>query len=182
MSLYSKYVVGFEGRPYVEGRYDCYELVRSWFNKHYDLGMENYARPDGLVVGGQTVLYKNMEALGFHIDQSATLNRLQLGDVLIMQVNTRGPDPNHVGVYVGNGYFLHHMYGRKSEADTITEKWKGRIMDIARHPDVVEVNRLTPLETVSITELMPPNMRMRYEGIPASIVEPDGGTLRPNTP
>lgn len=182
MSLYSKYVVGYEGLQYIEGRQDCYQLVRSWYKKHFGLEMANYARPNGLVVQGETVIYKNMEALGFHIDQSATLNRLQIGDALIMQVNTRGPDPNHVGVYVGNGYFLHHMFGRKSEADTLTDKWKGRVMDIARHPDVVEINRTTPLETVSIIDLMPPQMRMRYEGSIAKPLEPNPGAVRPNTP
>jgi len=182
MSLYSKYVVGFEGIPYVEGRQDCYQLVRSWCKKHYSLEMANYARPNGLVVQGETVIYKNMEALGFYIDQSATLNRLQLGDVLLMQVNTRGQDPNHIGIYVGNGYFLHHMFGRKSEADTITDKWRGRIMDIVRHPDITEANKNTPLETVSILDLMPPQMRVRYEANPAIPVGSDSGALRPNTP
>lgn len=182
MSLYSKYVVGYEGREYVEGRQDCYQLVRSWYKQHYGLEMENYSRPNGLVVQGETVLYKNMEALGFFIDQTAALNRLQLGDALIMQVNTRGQDANHVGVYVGNGYFLHHMFGRKSEADTLTEKWKGRIVDIARHPEIIEANKNTPLETMSILDLMPPQMRARYETPTAIALGNDSGALRPNTP
>lgn len=182
MSLYSKYIVGFEGIEYVEGREDCYQLVRSWFKKHYDLTMVNYARPNGLVVQGESVVYKNMEALGFYIDQGAQLNRLQIGDVLLMQVNTRMPEPNHVGVYVGNGYFLHHLFGRKSVADTLDARWKARIMDIARHADVVEQNRLTPLETTSILDLMTPQIRARYERESSGLLDLNGGALRPNTP
>jgi len=182
MSLFSKYIVGFEGIEYVEGRQDCYQLVRSWFKKHYDLPMVNYARPNGLVVQGESVIYKNMEALGFYLDQSAQLNRLQIGDVLMMQVNTRMPEPNHVGVYVGNGYFLHHLFGRKSVADTLDARWRARVMDVCRHADVVEQNRNGPIETVSILDLMTPQIRARYERESAGPVGIDPGTLRPNTP
>jgi len=50
----------------------------------------------------------------------------EAGDVLLMRMST---DPQHVGVYVGNGYMVHayHAIGKVAE-QRIDEFWRGKIV------------------------------------------------------
>ncbi|WP_405051537.1 NlpC/P60 family protein [Silvimonas sp.] len=48
---------------------------------------------------------------------------LQPGDVILMQV--RSPhDANHSAVYLGDGFMLHHLYGRLSSRDVFGGYWR----------------------------------------------------------
>jgi cell wall-associated NlpC family hydrolase len=100
-------------------------------------------------------------------------NRLEIGDLLMMRLANRSGHANHIGVYVGNGYMLHHLFNQKSVADPLTDRWTGRVLDVIRHPDITAKN-LELVEKVDIMNFLPPHLRARYERITAGSVEPAG--------
>jgi cell wall-associated NlpC family hydrolase len=131
-----------EGRPYVEGRNDCYGLARLYYWKNYQLRLENYARPSGFAYHKLDIINQHLEAEGFsYVD--APLDRLEVGDGIIMGLG-KAPLANHIGVYVGNRMFLHHLFGQKSIAENFGDRWKSRVLNIVRHPKVTEQNTMAP--------------------------------------
>jgi cell wall-associated NlpC family hydrolase len=161
MSLYEQYIEGFEGLPYVEGRSDCYGLVRRWIRLKYDIRLTNYARPPAWEDDGFNLLGDYFGREGFVIVMVA-LNRLEIGDLLLMRIASRSGVANHIGIYVGNGYVLHHLYGQKSRVDALNEQWKGRVLDVLRHPDISAKN-IETVEKIDLMTLLPPHMREKYE-------------------
>lgn len=141
----------FEGRPYVPGKEDCYGLLRRYYWKNYGLRLENYARPEGFSQFGMDLINKNLEAEGFQYVE-ASLNHLEIGDGIIMAIG-RTEIANHVGVYVGNRMFLHHLHGQRSIAENFSERWKARVLNIVRHPGVTSQNTMAP---DSVMKIFPP--------------------------
>lgn len=176
MSLYEKYTSGWEGISYVTGRDDCYGLVRKWMKKHYDMQLTNYARPLAWDESGMNLLHDFFDREGFQLIHTP-LSRLEIGDVLLMRLvnikNRHAGVPNHIGVYVGNGYVLHHQYGIKSKADALNERWRGRVLDTLRHPDIAAKNA-EQIEKVDLMDFLPPHLKARYERAAAGKVESAG--------
>jgi cell wall-associated NlpC family hydrolase len=169
MSLYEKYTVGYEDIPYVTGRNDCYGLVRKWLRDKYDMKLTNYARPLGWDDDGFNLLSDFFNREGFFI-VNVPFNRLEIGDLLLMRLANRSGHANHIGVFVGNGYMLHHMFGRKSVADSLTNRWTSRVIDVIRHPDVTEANQKN-WEKADLASFLPPHLKSRYERATASNVD-----------
>ncbi|CAJ3203066.1 Phage tail assembly protein [Burkholderia pseudomallei] len=161
MSLYEKYIEGFEGIPYVEGRDDCYGLVRKWMDKTYGMKLTNYARPCAWENDGFNLLGDYFNREGFVL-VNTQLNRLQIGDLLMMHVASRTGISNHIGVYVGNQYVLHHLYGQASKADPLNDRWKNRVLDVIRHPEIAAKNQ-EQTQSVDFMTLLPPHLREKYE-------------------
>jgi cell wall-associated NlpC family hydrolase len=172
MSLYEKYTAGYEGTPYVVGREDCYGLVRRWMKDKYGLKLTNYARPFMFDDSGLPLLTDHFQAEGFQI-VSVPFNRLDIGDLLLMRLANRSGHANHIGVYVGNGYLLHHLFNQKSVADPLTDRWTGRVLDVIRHPEITQKN-LEQMERVDMMTYLPPHLRAKYERITAGTVESAG--------
>lgn len=172
MSLYEQYTVGYEGVPYLVGRDDCYGLVRRWVKDKYGMKLANYARPYGFDDLGLNLLTDYFQREGFLI-VNVPFNRLEIGDLLLMRLANRSGHPNHIGVYVGNGYMLHHLYGRPSVADPLTNRWTGRVIDIIRHPEISEKNQ-EQMQKIDMMTYLPPHLRAKYERITAGTVESAG--------
>ena len=60
--------------------------------------------------------------------------QLKIGDGLVFSLISGRP--NHVGMYVGNGMFIHHVWHQFSCEEALMEKWKSRLLMIVRHPEV----------------------------------------------
>jgi cell wall-associated NlpC family hydrolase len=172
MSLYEQYTVGYEGTPYVVGRDDCYGLVRRWVKDKYGMKLTNYARPFMFEENGLPLLTDHFQREGFLI-VNVPFNRLEIGDLLLMRLANKSGHANHIGVYVGNGYMLHHLFNRPSVADPLTSRWTGRVLDVIRHPDITETNQAL-IEKVDLLTYLPPHMRAKYERLTAVDVEPAG--------
>lgn len=118
-----------EGRPFVHGVQDCYQLVIDYYAQEFGVKLTDYHREDGWWENGDVHLYEdNFEKEGFF---PVTLDNIQVGDMIVMQV--AAPVANHAGVYVGNEQILHHVYGRLSVKETLTPTWQRRITHIMRH-------------------------------------------------
>ena len=158
MSTYDSYK-HLLGRPYVSGRHDCYGLAVDYYRDIYGIQLINAARPEGWWDCPQISLIDDfMEADGWE-QVGKNTRALQPGDGLIFSLLTG--KANHVGVYVGNGTFIHHIWQRYSCEDALMEKWKSRLLTVVRHPEVALMNReMTP--TTDLMTLLPERIRAKY--------------------
>lgn len=143
------------GRRYLDGRHDCYGLVRDFYRREYGLTLRNYARPVGFDHSGLLLLTDNFRREGFEI-VNTPISMLEPGDGLLMMLASR--QVNHVGVYIGERKFLHHLYQRPSSAEMLDPRWQQRLSLIVRHPDVTEQNRRNQPKQVFL-DLLPPHLR-----------------------
>lgn len=137
MSFYERYEQ-LLNRPYVEGKDDCYGLVRDYYRMNYGFELPNYARPGDFAHAGLDLITGNLLEEGFRIVE-VPLSNLDVGDGLLMQING-SPLVNHVAVYVGNNMILHHLYQGVSKEEDYSLRWKSRTVTVVRHPDVSEEN------------------------------------------
>lgn len=143
------------GRRYLDGRHDCYGLVRDFYRREYGLILRNYARPVGFDHSGLLLLTDNFRREGFEI-VNTPIALLETGDGLLMMLASR--QVNHVGVYIGEKKFLHHLYQRPSSVETLDPRWQQRLSLVVRHPDVTEQNRRNQPKQVFL-DLLPPHLR-----------------------
>jgi cell wall-associated NlpC family hydrolase len=145
------------GRRYVDGRADCYGLVRDFYRREYGLLLRNYARPVGFDQSGLMLLTDNFRREGFDI-VNVPIALLEPGDGLLMMLASK--HVNHVGVYIGQRKVLHHLYRRPSTVDTLDPRWQQRLSLVVRHPDVMEQNRRN-LPKQEFMDLLPPHLRTK---------------------
>jgi proteasome lid subunit RPN8/RPN11 len=114
------------GRKFVHGILDCYALIRDWYEREMGITLKEYNRSDDWWQRGENLYISQYEDAGFEVANEP----LEIGDVIIMQI--RAPEPNHAGVYIGEGLFLHHLYGRLSSRDVYGGYWKEKTRLIVR--------------------------------------------------
>ncbi|HFK7184551.1 TPA: C40 family peptidase [Serratia odorifera] len=115
------------GRPFVHGFWDCYAIVRDWYQLERDVTLPNYPREDGWWERGENLYMRLYTEAGFVPASS----ELQLGDVIVMQV--QAPEPNHAAVYLGDGIMIHHMYGQLSTRVPYGGYWAERTITVLRY-------------------------------------------------
>lgn len=126
------FVAPLVGRRFVHGVHDCYALIRDWYAQERGITLSNPYREDEWWEKGGDMYYDNYEAEGF----VEAKGPMQVGDVILMQV--RSPVANHAGVYIGDGLFLHHMYGRLSTRDVYGGYWAEVTVKIIRRAENVD--------------------------------------------
>lgn len=127
--LPSVMVPSLEGRPFVHGVQDCYQLVRDYYATELGIQLTDYHREDGWWESGKVSLYEeNFDREGFI---KTDLASIQVGDMIVMQV--RAPVPNHAAIYVGDEMILHHPYGRLSVKEIYTPFWQKLTVHVRRH-------------------------------------------------
>lgn len=147
------------GLPYIDGWQDCYELIRRYYRDLYEIEIRNWARPaDAFHAGMDFFSVANCREEGFHVTDDS-LDRLQIGDLLLIAIACK--IPNHVAVYVGNNYLLHHLVGGKTIEDSYSGAWKKRTLNVMRHPFVTEAN-LDLKTTADIRALLPNHVKIRH--------------------
>lgn len=118
----------YEGRFFLHGLLDCYTLFRDWYSN--ELGIEipwNIQKPFGWWGHSDSLYLKYMKEAGFS-QQSGVMQR---GDVLLFAMGSQVT--NHAAVYLGNGQILHHLNGRLSCVESLTEKLSRYQTAICRH-------------------------------------------------
>ncbi len=123
---------GFEmlyiGRPYVPCVFDCYTLVQDYYKREYDIELSNYPYILEDESPGHTALVNHYVREGFvRIHDETPI----AGDVFMMQINT--PLPSHLGLYLGDGVFMHHQHGRLSRKDVYGGYWAKHTTHHLRH-------------------------------------------------
>lgn len=126
----SGYEAPLIGRDFHHGSLDCFGLIRDYYQRVMGIKLTNYERTDGWWERGENLYMKNMEAEGFYEVKESEMRK---GDMIVMQI--RAKEPNHAGVYIGDGLFLHHLYGRLSSRDVYGGMWRDCTRAIFRHKD-----------------------------------------------
>ena len=133
-------------RPFVHGAWDCFAVVRDFYERAMHIELPNYQRTDGWWESAEnpSLYEQHYEAAGF-----VRVDSPQRGDMIVMQVG-RTAHPNHAGIYLGTDpalpgedaatfgpgpFLLHHLYGRPSEIIVYGGPWHDRTRLILRHKD-----------------------------------------------
>ena len=107
---------GFElpyvGRELSHGIVDCYSLVRDFYKREFNLGLNDYNRRDQWWYKGENMYLDNFAKEGF---KEIDISEVGYGDLFLMQLES--PVPNHAAIYLDQGIVLHHVQGRLSSRD-----------------------------------------------------------------
>ena len=107
---------GFElpyvGREFSHGIVDCYSLVRDFYKREFNLGLNDYNRRDQWWYKGENMYLDNFAKEGF---KEIDISEIGYGDLFLMQLES--PVPNHAAIYLDQGIVLHHVQGRLSSRD-----------------------------------------------------------------
>lgn len=106
------------GCEFSHGTNDCYGLVRRYYKQTHGVVLPDFQRPDRWWEDGSSDLYtQNFGTAGFYALPSGT--EPEPGDVLLMKIRSRNNVPNHAAVYIGDGWFIHHLWGELSRRDQL---------------------------------------------------------------
>lgn len=107
------YAAPYLERPYLANRYDCYGLVRDFYQREFGIWLNTYPHSERWWDEGGDLLAENFANEGFIklVNQAP-----QYGDLFLIQSGSKVP--NHVAVYVGDDQIIHHCYERLSRRDT----------------------------------------------------------------
>ncbi|HID8434800.1 TPA: C40 family peptidase [Serratia marcescens] len=113
-------------RPFVHGIWDCYAIVRDWYQLERGIALPDFTRTDGWWNRGENLYMAHYAEAGF----VPASGELLVGDVIVMQV--QAPKPNHAAVYLGDGIMIHHMYGQLSNRVSYGGYWQERTITVLR--------------------------------------------------
>lgn len=120
----------FEGRDFLLGLNDCIQIVTEWLWIHRTFAIPYVERTWQNVRDGYGDWPTVLGNAGMHALALSDVGRI--GDVLVFACGTANSlTPNHTGIIVGPGVFLHQMYGRLSCVASLSE-WKDRIVQAYR--------------------------------------------------
>lgn len=153
------------GVPYDDGDHDCYGLCRRYYEKNYGMSLPNYARSADFFSAGIDLVSQFLLEADFAV-VDVPLSRMEPGDGLLLCVPVRGwPQSrvNHVGVFVGNGTFIHHLWGKESCEDYLDATWARRILSVVRHPDIAEKNAaMIQATAVDFLSMLPDHVKRKH--------------------
>lgn len=123
------------GRPFIYGVYDCFTLVRDYYRLTFGLVFPPALYRDygwWMAADSHSFYLQGLEGLGFAV----TKDGLKKGDVVLIRY--RAPSPNHLAVFVGDGFIMHHCSERKSELAPYGGAWEMNTVAVLRHKDLNE--------------------------------------------
>lgn len=118
LTLPESYQPPLVGREFVHGVFDCYALVKDYYQQECGIALPHYERNDEWWRAGKNLYMDHFGEAGFvRVDGAPEKH-----DVFLMQI--RSPVPNHAAVYLGDEMILHHLYNRLSTRDTYGGYWQ----------------------------------------------------------
>lgn len=105
------------GRMYIHNVFDCFTLARDFLYAtfNYDVGL--HPRPADWVKWNPYYIERTWDSLKF---SPVTSGDLQYGDILLFNIGSN--IINHIGIYIGENKFIHHLHQRLSCEDNLS-KW-----------------------------------------------------------
>lgn len=134
--LYFPFVPKLLGREFQYGKYDCGTIARDVYMLSGYL-LANCVRQDMYGDAKDKKLINHALSLGFkrllfeNVD-GVDLTGLQAGDLLMFTISQ---EACHVGVYLGNGQFIHHIDSRLSRREYLSDGWQTSLHSVWRLPD-----------------------------------------------
>ena len=106
-------------RDFKLGQFDCYELVKNYYQRELNISMRHYDRDKNWYKINPNIIRENFANEGFF-----EVKEKKKHDVILFKKN------HHMGVYLDNYLLLHHPLGRKSVIEYLDEN---NISMILRH-------------------------------------------------
>lgn len=123
------------GRQFIHNVYDCLTCTCDYIKLEFNISIPTFPRPMEWDDFNKNFITDSIKEAGFKLLPKETkLDDLVKGDVILFQI--RGNYVNHVGVYVGNGKFYHHLIGQLSREDVVM-KWNKNIVMYLRHEELM---------------------------------------------
>lgn len=122
------FVMPYLERPYVEGQFDCYSLIRDYYWREFAIDLRDYPRVESDGTHGRKLFAARYKDEGFVqlIDQEP-----QIGDVFLIQ--TTSSVPEHMAVFIGDEMIMHHCHDRLSRRDIYGGYWLFHTSHHLRH-------------------------------------------------
>lgn len=102
-------------RSFIHGWQDCKAFLDDWFREERGVELLDMPRDWEWWLNSRTNLYlDHLAEAGFHAvatDRASARSVLRPGDCILYSVRSR-VGPNHAGIYVGDGMFVHHPSAR----------------------------------------------------------------------
>lgn len=122
------------GRPYVKGFYECTCLFKDYFEVELGINItkwhSNYWLTESDEEANKTlekVLEKNLKKI--------SSKDIKKHDVIVFQIKDN--KRKHVGMYLGDDYFIHQCGGGLSQKQFLDDRWQKKIKGAYRHPSLV---------------------------------------------
>lgn len=141
---------GLEHREFAAGSTDCLGLVRDLYKLNFGIEMRNYARPSDWDADKLDLINAVYQREGFEKLSHWSVGDLRPGDILCMCVGSS--NVNHMGVYVGDNQFIHHLRGNLSSRGPLETRWLHYTAFLLRHPDVPDLR--PEMREITIEELL----------------------------
>jgi proteasome lid subunit RPN8/RPN11 len=123
------------GRSFCYGVYDCYSLVRDYYQQEKGVEIPNYPRSSDEPVWDKAA-WDWIDREWGKIGCEVKLSEIQIGDVIAMSIGSNAPGINHLAVYMGDDKFIHQLSGRKSNIEVWGSPWSEYTIKFLRYKDV----------------------------------------------
>lgn len=113
------------------GGVDCYGLVILVYHEEYNIKLVPFEYDMAWQEHPEEEDPIN-KYRGADVWKEVSLADIQEGDVLLFRVGSC-PVVNHIGLYIGQGYFLHTCADMPVVAARLDEVWKSKLEQVVRH-------------------------------------------------
>jgi proteasome lid subunit RPN8/RPN11 len=117
--------IPYEGRDYLSNITDCFTLARDFYSTEFKIDLGIHPRPAIWEEWNPHYIEQTYKNLGF----TDVSSNFKYGDILLFSIGARYI--NHIGIYLEDDKFLHHLYKHKSAIDSIT-KWNRQLVKVIR--------------------------------------------------
>lgn len=119
------------GNQFIWGVTDCYSFVRNYYRIEHSIILPDFYRKDNFWKDGEEIYLNNFTYAGFV--EGIAFEDIRVGDVILFKIGSLVT--THAAVYLGNNLIGHHLKGRLSTKEAITDSYKKRITKIIRYKD-----------------------------------------------
>lgn len=108
-----------------DGKGDCFALLRDYYRQHLGLEIADVPRhADWINDDGPNLYLEGIRQAGF---TPIAMDELREHDAILMALLSSGR-PNHAGIYLGNGFILHHLQNRMATREGFHHWRRGAVM------------------------------------------------------
>lgn len=119
-------------REYISNVFDCYTLARDYYRLNFDFDFGLHPRPADWQSWNPH--YMEMCYTNDFVELSTGTELLE-GDILLYSIGSHLI--NHIGVFIKDDIYIHHLYQRKSCEDSVS-KWHRQFKKALRHKNRIQ--------------------------------------------
>jgi proteasome lid subunit RPN8/RPN11 len=127
------YSLPYEGRSYVWGFDDCYEMVRIYYRQELGINISDYDRDESYSYNEDNLIEDNFWKEGFV--KSPDMNFLKKHDIILCRGSI--DRVKHFGIFLGNSRVLHHGLGKLSTVSFLDGSWSASRKMNVRHKSLI---------------------------------------------